>query len=85
MTEEEGVETAPWPVEYDDVDELIVRWVDIIKRNTDPEFPEYFIEIDDLPVSEEHGEYVDDDALSQTGIVLVFRILSHTPVVSESM
>lgn len=74
LVDEEGVASGLWPVAYDDVDEVVLRWVDIIKRNTDPELPQHLVEIKPLEVTEEHEEYVDEHAPSQTGFVLVLRI-----------
>lgn len=74
IADDEGVTSGLWPVQYDDVDDTILRWIDIIKRNTDPELPQHLVNIEALEITDEHGEYVDDNSPSQTGYVLVFRI-----------
>lgn len=74
MSDDEGTASGLWPVQYDDVDDVILRWVDIIKRNTDPELPQHLVDIEPLEITDEHAEYIDNDSPSQTGYVLVFRI-----------
>lgn len=72
--DEEGQATGLWPVEYDDIDDTVLRWVDIIKRNTDPELPQHLIDIEALEITEEHEEYLDDNARTRTGHILVMRV-----------
>lgn len=74
LVDEEGVASGLWPVRYEDIDELVLRWVDIIKRNTDPELPQHLVEIKPLEVTAEHEEYVDEQAPSRTGYILAIRI-----------
>lgn len=74
MADKERVASGLWPTHYDDLDDTILRWIDIIKRNTDPEIPQHLLEFEDIQVSEEHGKYVDDDSPSATGTVLVVRV-----------
>lgn len=74
MVDEEGVASGLWPVQYDNVDEVVLRWVDIIKRNTDPEIPQHLIDIKPLEVTDEYSEHVDDKCEHNTGKVLVIRV-----------
>lgn len=74
MADDEGVASGLWPVEYNDIDDTVLRWIDIIKRNTDPELPQHLVDIEPLEITAEHAEYVADTSPSQTGYVLVFRI-----------
>lgn len=74
MADDEGVASGLWPVQYDDVDDEVLRWIDIIKRNTDPELSPHLIDIKPVEVTDEYAEYVDDDCPSQTGHVLVIRV-----------
>lgn len=74
LADEDGVASSLWPVAYDDIDEVVLQWVDIIKRNTDPELPQHLVDIQALEVTEEHQEFVHDRSPSNFGQVLVLRV-----------
>ncbi len=74
MADEERTASGFWPTHYEDVDETILRWVDIIKRNTDPEIPQHLIEIEEVQVTEDYEEYVAEHSPSKTGSILVMRV-----------
>lgn len=73
MVEEDGVASGLWPVDYSNIDDTKLRWIDIIKRNTDPELPQHLLEVKPIEITEEQKEYIDDHASTQTGWVLVIR------------
>jgi hypothetical protein len=74
IVDEEGIATGLWPVQYDDIDTTVDRWVNIIKRNTDPEIPQHLLEIQPISVEGEQGEYVDENCPAPTGHILVIRV-----------
>lgn len=74
IADDEGVASGLWPVHYDDVDDVILRWGDIIKRNTDPELPAHLVDIKPIEITDEHAEYVAENCPSQTGYALVIRV-----------
>lgn len=74
LVDEEGEASGVWPDQYDDVDNTQLRWIDIIKRNTDPEIPQHLIDIKALEVADEYAEYIDDDCPHQTGHILIIRV-----------
>jgi len=74
IVDEEGSATGLWPIQYDDVDTARDRWVNIIKRNTDPEIPQHLIEIQPIYVGGELSEYIDENCPVSTGHILVIRV-----------
>jgi hypothetical protein len=73
MVDKEGTASGLWPKKYDDVDSTKLQWVDIIKRNTDPELPQHLVDVKAIEIGDAHEDYVDDHAPSKTGWVLVVR------------
>jgi hypothetical protein len=74
ISDDEGSASGLWPVEYDDTDDIILRWTNIIKRNTDPEVPQHLVDVKSIAVTEEQREFVDEECPHTTGHILVFRI-----------
>jgi hypothetical protein len=74
ISDYEGSASGLWPTKYDDTDDIILRWTNIIKRNTDPEVPQHLIDVKPIAVTEEQREFVDEECPHTTGHMLVFRI-----------
>jgi len=74
LSDDEGTASALWPTEYDDIDGTILQWIDIVRRNTDPEIPQHLVDIKSIEITQEHTEYVDEHSHYSTGHLLVIRV-----------
>jgi len=68
------VASGLWPKQYEDIDETVLQWVDVVRRNTDPELPQHLLDIKAIEITEDHAEYIDDDSHYSTGYLLVLRV-----------